>query len=163
MTLQAILNCAQVSFDHFELNCDVWLLVRTYCRGLLGSDELERYRELCEKSDDENRQSEWEELLEKFDPDDKFIDAGRYDFVDDFEENAELTRKRLIAYHQLEAYSLYLEDKPAELAAYREFLVSVFSMVLAFIFYCNDNNLTPSFCRCTTVARLLPTGRLGSQ
>ena len=128
MTLQAILNCAQVSFDHFELNCDVWLLVRTYCRGLLGSDELERYRELCEKSDDENRQSEWEELLEKFDPDDKFIDAGRYDFVDDFEENAELTRKRLIAYHQLKAYSLYLEDKPTKLAAYRKFLVSTFSM-----------------------------------
>jgi len=42
-------------------------------------------------------------------------------------------RKRLIAYHQLEAYSLYLEDKPAELAAYREFLVSVYSMVLACI------------------------------
>ena len=49
-------------------------------------------------------------------------------------ENAELTHsKRLIAYHQLEAYSLYLEDKPAELAAYRKFLVSVFSMVLACI------------------------------
>ena len=41
--------------------------------------------------------------------------------------------KRLIAYHQLEAYSLYLEDKPSELAAYREFLVSVLSMVLACI------------------------------
>jgi len=39
----------------------------------------------------------------------------------------------LIAYHQLEAYSLYLEDKPSELAAYREILVSVFSMVLACI------------------------------
>ncbi len=29
--------------------------------------------------------------------------------------------------------------------------------------FCNDNNLTPSFCRCTTVTRLLPTGRLGCQ
>ncbi len=133
MTLQAILNCAQASFDHFELNCDVWSLVRTYCQDLLGSDELERYRELCDKNDDENRQSEWENLLEKFDPDDEFIDASRYDFVDDFEEKTELTRERLIAYHQLKAFSLYLEDKPTELAAYRRFLVSIFLMVLAFI------------------------------
>ena len=44
-----------------------------------------------------------------------------------------MTRKRLIAYHQLEAYSLYLEDKTSEIAAYREFLVSVFSMVLVCI------------------------------
>ena len=64
------------SFNHFELNCGVWLLVRTYCRGLLGSEELERYQELYEENnDDENRQSEWEDLLEKFDPDDIFIDA----------------------------------------------------------------------------------------
>ena len=42
-------------------------------------------------------------------------------------------RKRLIAYHQLEAYSLYLEDKPTELAAYCKFLVSVLSIVLACI------------------------------
>ena len=134
MTLQAILNCAQALFDHFELNCDVWLLVRTDCRDLLGLDELERYRELYDKyNDDENRQSEWEDLLKKFDPDDEFVDAGRNDFADDFEEKAELTRERLIAYHQLKAFSLYLEDKPTELAAYRRFLVSIFSMVLAFI------------------------------
>jgi len=39
----------------------------------------------------------------------------------------------LIADHQLEAYSLHLEGKPTELAAYCEFLVSVLSMVLACI------------------------------
>jgi len=109
--------------------------VRTYCQSLLGSEELEeRYRELYEEhNDDENRQYEWADLLEKFDPDDEYVSVyeGRYDIDDDSEEKAELTRKRLIAYHQLEAYSLYLEDKPAELAAYCEFLVSVFSMVLA--------------------------------
>jgi len=83
----------------------------------------------------ENLQTEWADLLEKFDPDDEYIDAykGRYDFDDDSEEKAELTRKRLIAYHQLEAYSLYLEDKPTELAAYSKFLVSVLSIVLACI------------------------------
>ena len=166
MTLQAIINCAQASFDHFDLNRDAWSLVRGYCKDLLGAEELKRYWQLYDESNnDENRQFEWADLLKKFDPDDEYVSVyeGRYDIDDDSEEKAELTRKRLIAYHQLEAYSLYLEDKPAELAAYREFLVSVFSMVLAFIFYCNDNNLTPSFCRCTTVARLLPTGRLGSQ
>ena len=81
-----ILNCAQVSFDHFELNCDVWLLVRTYCRGLLGSEELKRYRELYDESnEDENRQSEWAELLKEFDPEDEFVSVyeSRYDIDDD--------------------------------------------------------------------------------
>ena len=41
--------------------------------------------------------------------------------------------ERLIAYHQLKAFSPYLEDKPTELVAYRRFLVSIFSMVLASI------------------------------
>ncbi len=103
---------------------------------LHGSDELERYQELYDESnDDENRQSKWADLLEKFYPDNEYTSVykGRYDIDDDSEEKAGLTRKRLIAYHQLEAYSLYLEDKPAELAAYCEFLVSVFSMVLACI------------------------------
>jgi hypothetical protein len=42
-------------------------------------------------------------------------------------------RNKVRAYHQLEAYSLYLEDKPAELAAYRKFLVNIFSLVLVCI------------------------------
>ena len=87
-----------------------------------------------EHNDDENRQTEWADLLEKFDPDDKYISVyeGRYDYDDDSEKKTELMCKRLIAYHQLEAYSLYLEDKPAELAAYRKFLVSIFSFVHAY-------------------------------
>jgi len=56
------------------------------------------------------------------------------------------------------------ENKPAEFAAYREFLVSVFYFGACVYYFCRDNNLTPSsFCRFTTVVRLLPTGRLGSQ
>ena len=47
--------------------------MRTYCRGLLGSEELERYPELYDESnDDKNRQSKWADLLEKFDPDNKY-------------------------------------------------------------------------------------------
>ena len=48
----------QSSFDHFKLNRDGWLLVRSYCQGLLGAEELERYQELYDESnDDKNRQS----------------------------------------------------------------------------------------------------------
>ena len=128
--LLAILNCAQASFDHFERNCDVWSLVRTHCRDLLGAEDLERYKQLFENTYDEDLQSDWEDLLEKFYPEDEFIDAGRYDFDDDSEEQAELTRKRLIALHQLKAFSLYIEDKPALSAAYYEFLVSNFPWCL---------------------------------
>jgi len=126
----------QASFNRFELNPDVWLLVRTYCRGLFGSEELKRYWELYEEyNDDENRQTKWADLLKKFDPGNQYISVyeGRHDFDDDSKEKAELTCKRLIAYHQLEAYSVNLEDKPSELAACCKYLVSVFSMVLACI------------------------------
>ena len=92
---------------------------------------------MYENNDNEIRQFEWADLLAKFNPDDGDIGSsvieGRYDFDDDSEENSELTCKRLIAYHQLEAYSLYLKDKPTESAAYRKFLVSVFYCVLAYI------------------------------
>jgi hypothetical protein len=51
--------------------------VRTEYQDLLSPDEFERYKELYgEYNDDENRQSEWEDLLEKFYPDDDFVDAG---------------------------------------------------------------------------------------
>jgi len=92
---------------------------------------------MYENNDNENHQFEWADLLAKFNPDDGDIGSsvieGRYDFDDDSEENSELTCKRLIAYHQLEAYSLYLKDKPTESAAYHKFLVSIFSFVLACI------------------------------
>jgi hypothetical protein len=132
VTLQAILNWEQALFDHFELNRDGWSLVRSYCQGLLGSEELYRYQELYDKRyDDENHQTNWEELLEKFDPEDRFVSVNEswYDIDDDNEEKEELTCKSLIAYDQLKAYSLYLKDKPDELAAYRKFLVSIFSFV----------------------------------
>ena len=58
MTLQAILNCAYASFNHYELNCDMWSLVRSCCRDLLDPEELERYQELYEGNDDENLQFE---------------------------------------------------------------------------------------------------------
>ena len=85
-----------------------------------------------------NRQTEWVELLKKFDPNDEDVESsdfeGQANLRGDFENNLKVMSERVIAYHQLKAYSLYLEDKPVELAAYCEFLVSVFSMVL--VLYC---------------------------
>jgi len=107
------------------------MTIRSHCKDLLGSEELERYSEIYDaRNDDENRQSEWADLLKIFDPDDEFVSVyeGRYDIDDDYEEKEELTRKRLIAYDQLKA----LKDKPAELAAYHKFLVSIFSFVHAY-------------------------------
>ena len=96
-----------------------------------------RYRKLYENhNDDENRQSEWADLLVKLNPNNEDIGAsvykGRYNFDDDSEENSEVMRNRLIAYHQLDAFPLYLV-KPTESAAYHKFLVSIFSSVLAYI------------------------------
>ena len=45
-TLQAILDCADASFMHLELNRDVWLTVRTACEDLLSTEDYWRYREL---------------------------------------------------------------------------------------------------------------------
>ena len=128
MTLQAILNCAYASFDHFALNCDTWSLVRSCCRDLLVPEELERYQELYERDDDENRQSEWGDLLGMFDPDDEDIGSsdneGQANLRDDIEIDSKVMKERIIAYHQLKAFSLYLEDKPNLTAAYCKFLVS---------------------------------------
>jgi len=118
------------------------MLVRSWCKDLLVPEELERYQELYEGIDDENCQSEWERLLSMFDHNDEDIGSsnneGQANLRDDIEIDSKTIREKTIAYHQLKAFSLYLEDKP---------------------------NLTltrTSFCSCTTVLRLLPTGRQGS-
>jgi len=141
------------------------MTIRSHCQVLLSAEDFWRYQELIDKEYfeydcEENRLDEWRDLCAKFDPDDEDIGSsdheGQMNLRDDFENN-------LIAYHQLKAFSLYLEDKPTEFAAYREFLVSIFYFGACMYYVCNDVNLTPSFCRFTTVVRLLPTGRLGSQ
>ena len=45
---------------------------------------------------------------------------------DVIEIEAKVMRERVIAYDQLKAFSLYLEDKPAQSAAYHEFLMSIY-------------------------------------
>jgi hypothetical protein len=102
--------------------------VRSCCRDLLVPEELERYQELYERDDAKNRQSEWGDLLGMFDPDDEDIGSsdneGQANLRDDLEIDSKVMREKTIAYHQLKAFSLYLEDKPNLTAAYRKFLVS---------------------------------------
>ena len=133
MTLKAILDCAYASFDHYELNCDAWIVVRNWCKDLLVPEELGRYQELYEGNEDENLQSEWERLLGMFDPSDEGVGSsdneGQANLRDDFEIYSETMREKTIAYHQLKAFSLYLEDKPAQTAAYHDFLVSIYSFL----------------------------------
>ncbi len=133
MTLQAILNCAGDSFHHYDENCDVWMTIRSRCEDLLCAEDLRRYQELCDKyffdyDCEENRLIDWQDLLNKFDPDDKDIGSSDYEgqsnLRDDIENKSKDMREKVIAYDQLKAFSLYLKDKPAELAAYRKFLVS---------------------------------------
>ncbi len=103
--------------------------MRSYCQGLLGSEELYRYQELYdERNADENRQSDWANLLKEFDPEDKFVSVyeSRYDIDDDYEEKEKLTHGRLIAYDQLKGSSLFIKDTPDLLAAYHDYLVSIF-------------------------------------
>ncbi len=74
--LQAILNCAGDSFHHYDENRDVWMTIRSRCEDLLGAEDLRRYQELCDKyffdyDCEENRLIDWQDLLNKFDPDDE--------------------------------------------------------------------------------------------
>ena len=73
-------------------------------------------------------------LLKKFNPQDEDIDSsdhkGQYELCAEAEERAADAREKLITVHQLQAYSWYLKEsnQPAELEAYRSFLVSVLSL-----------------------------------
>jgi len=109
------------------------MLVRTWCKDLLDPEELERYQALYEGNNDRNLQSEWETLLDKFYNSDEDVGSsdneGQANLCDDFEIYSKTMREKTIAYHQLKAFSLYLEDKPAQTAAYHDFLVSIYSFL----------------------------------
>ncbi len=138
MTLQAILDCAEDSFGHYDENCNVWMTIRSHCEDLLGAEDFWRYQELCDKlvfdkDCEENRLTNWKNLLDKFDPDDKDIGSSDYegqsDLRDDIENMSKDMSKKVIAYDQLKAFSLYLEDKADLSAAYHKFLVSIYSLL----------------------------------
>ena len=94
VTLQAILDCAHASFDCFDVNRDEWMMVRTACKDLLGAGDFDRYRELYDEDDDKNCQTEWSELLKKFDPNNEDVRSsdfeGQANLRDDFKNNSKV-------------------------------------------------------------------------
>jgi len=70
--------------------------VRNRCKDLLVPEELERYRELHERNDDENLQSEWDFLLDKFYNSDEDVGSsdneGQANLRDDIETNSKTMR-----------------------------------------------------------------------
>ena len=134
MTLQAILDCAHAPFCHYNENQRVWSDIRSHCEDLLCTKDLARYQELCDgevfdKNGDDDCRTEWVDLVDKCNSNNEDIDISDYkrqfSLQDEFEDKSKDMRDKIIAYDQLRAYSLYVEHKPAELAAYRKFLVSI--------------------------------------
>ncbi len=134
MTLQAILDCAQASFDHYDENRYVWTNIRSHCEDLLCNDDLSRYHELCDR-DVFDEAGTWEDLVKKCDHDIEDINLNDYKrqayLHDEVEDESKDMRDKVIAYDQRKAFLLYLKDKPAELAAYHKFLVSICHFVHA--------------------------------
>ena len=135
------------------MNRDVWLSVRSKCKDLLSVNDYDNFVELFnkglfDKEGDEGRMSQWDNLLEKFYPKEEIGSSNHKDeanLCDDFERYSEVMRERVIAHHQLKAFSMYLKDKPDMSEAYHKFLVSI--ILFCMIYYCRDKNLTSSFCR----------------
>ncbi len=107
--------------------------------GLLSADAFGKFQELCDldvfdTNGDDNCQSEWEDLIQKCDSDDEEIDLDDYErqigLRNNFEERSDVVRDNLIAHDQLRVWSLYVEHKPVEKAAYRKFLVSIFFLCM---------------------------------
>ena len=74
-----------------------------------------------------------EKFLDKCDPDGKYVGSSDYegqaDLRNAIEKEVKVMCERVIAYDQLNAFSLYLKDKPAQSAAYHNFLVSIYSFL----------------------------------
>ena len=102
-------------------------------------EAFRRYQNLSQTPEfdyrvDENCLSEWEAIVEKFNPDDKEVGSsdheGKIDRRDASENNLKVVKERVIAHHQLKAFSLFIRGQPAQVVeAYHQFLVSIFSFL----------------------------------
>ncbi len=134
MTLQAILECAQASFEHNNENRDVWMTVRYHCKVLLGAEDLSQYQKLFDSiTTTKIVRRTGRTFSRNFIPRTKTLSQAT--MSDDVENKSKDMREKVIAYDQLKAFSLYLKDKPAELAAYCKVLVSIYCFVHACIFF----------------------------
>ncbi len=102
-------------------------------------DAFDKFQELCDlyvfdTDGDDNCRSEWEDLIQKCDSEDEEIDLDDHGrqigLQNNFEERSDNVRNQRIALDQIKAWSLYVEDKPVEKAAYRKFLVSIFFLCM---------------------------------
>ena len=139
MTLQAILDCTHAFLNNYKEDLETWLMVRTACEDLLGTEAFRRYQSLSQTIGfdydvEENRLSEWENILKRFFPDDEEIGSsdheGEIDRLDASENNSKVMKEKVIAHHQLKAFSSYIRGQPAQVVeAYHQFLVSIFSFL----------------------------------
>ena len=112
---------------------------------LLSTDAFGKFQELCDlyvfdTDGDENLREDWRSLINKCDPEDEEMDASDYERQiedrNDFYESSIDERARRIAFDQLKAWSIYVEDKPLAKAAYHNFLVSIVFFVHAMRYRC---------------------------
>ncbi len=99
----------------------MWLEIREVCIDLLSADAFGKFQELCDlyvfdTEGDENCRDDWGSLIEKCDSEDEEIELNDYErrigIQNDFEERSNDERARRIAFDQLKAWSVYVEDKP---------------------------------------------------
>ena len=112
----------------------VWSEIREVCEDLLSTDSFGKFQELCDlyvfdTKGDENLREDWGSFITDCNSEDEEMDASDYereiDNRNDFYESSIDERARRIAFEQLKAWSMYVEDKPLPKAAYRDFLVSI--------------------------------------
>ena len=132
--LQAIVDCGHASFRYYGENMEVWSEIREVCEDLLSTDSFGKFQELCDldvfdTEGDENLREDWGSFITDCNSEDEEMDASDYereiDNRNDFYESSIDERARRIAFEQLTAWSMYVEDKPLAKAAYRDFLVSI--------------------------------------
>ena len=115
-----------------EADPHVWEGIQLAGRRLLRRSELDRYRELM--PDDEDRQDEWEAVID--DPG-KYVTllVGQIDDEEQREERDEenfydcseweqTTQSYYLSYHEVKAHLRWVASRPAEAEAYKHFKVS---------------------------------------
>ena len=137
--MQGIVDCGQASFSYYNENMFVWSEIREVCAELLSTNAFGKFQELCDwdvfdTDGDDHCRSEWEGFIRSCDSEDDEIDLNDFerqiDLRNNFEQRSIDACDQCIALDQLKAWSLYVEDKPVEKAAYRKFLVSIFFLCM---------------------------------
>ena len=120
------------SYCCHEADPDSWGGIQNACLRLLTRRKLDRYLELI--PDDEDRQEEWEAVI---DDDTKKYVSLLVGQMDDEEQRAErdeenyhdtseweqTTKNYFLSYHEVKAHLRWVASRPAEVEAYKRFQV----------------------------------------